>query len=384
MKSIFRGPMGAFAWGAIAVLYLRFSMIVNTVGTNDVHVFKVLGNHFRYGWLDIYRAQPWATYPPSGYWLSMICLWIEKFLSNNLQFSALFRIAVVGADIAALFFVWKIMQIYQTPARKLILWLCLLSPIQFLVAAFHCQLDPIVMACVFASIYLVEKDRPIAAGFVFGIGLSFKIFPLLLLPAYAYHFFRKRNPKAFIFFVALSALAPLVVMTPYLLTDAVVVLRQIYENNGLMERWGISAFLKIFAPSGWLAFYSKYGRYLVFGLSVVALWTLRRKRLNLFEACFVCFGIFFAFTPGFFLHYLSWFSVLALVVFPVFGVLYSVIGGFLIARVYGYWCLWRAPWYANSWERGHWRGFDVGLDRFLWGMMLVMFVIWLVRRLRTR
>jgi hypothetical protein len=118
--------------------------------------------------------------------------------------------------------------------------------------------------------------------------------------------------------------------------------------------------------------------FLIITLAAPAL-LMRSKGLDLVEAVFLSFCLFLAFTPGFGVQYLSWLSMLSVMVLPLAGSAYSLLGGIFLCRVYTYWGGTRPPYYASLWETGFWTGFDKDLDLLLWGTVIIMLITFLFR-----
>jgi len=186
---------------------------------------------------------------------------------------------------------------------------------------------------------------------------------------------------------------PLVVYLPYLAYDYHSMLKDIFYYNSLNGIWGIGHILQgIASHENNNIFFRKtaYGlfkwhiasfRIMFFALQIVLIKYLSGRRpLNLIELAFLTFGLFLAITPGFGIQYLSWLPFFAIVIYPVLGSIYVVLGGFFLYRVYVFWGGGKAPYYANSMAAGQWGGWDGVLDIVLWLLVVVMLLKFIIDR----
>jgi hypothetical protein len=111
-----------------------------------------------------------------------------------------------------------------------------------------------------------------------------------------------------------------------------------------------------------------------------------QKKITLLESCFLVFSLFLTLTPGFGIQYLSWLSFFSVIVSPVLGFSYLIVGGLFLFRVYGFWAncdLSKQIYIACTGYTGPWYGFETALDIVLWLLVIAMLIQFLIR-LRRR
>jgi uncharacterized membrane protein len=242
------------------------------------------------------------------------------------------------------------------------------------------------------AICLAEQGRVSASGSVYGLSLCIKIVPIILAPVFLLHLRGKRDRLVFASSCAAVCLA---VFLPYLVSCEPYMARNIFLYQSDQGTWGIWHILLWLGGSARPSFqhlsrvlvrlYADFGMpvFLMLNLAAPA-FLMRRRGLDLVQGTFLSFCIFLAFTPGFGVQYLAWLSLFSIMVLPLTGSVYALIGGIFLYRVYAFWGGARPPYYANLWATGFWKGTDKDLDLLLWGMVIIMLSMFLLTASRPK
>jgi hypothetical protein len=193
-----------------------------------------------------------------------------------------------------------------------------LSPVSLVISGFHGNTDPVMIFFVLLSAYLLEtRGRIRLAAIAFGLALNFKVAPLIFAPALWFYLpgMRKR-----IEYFGLAALVFFCGSLPYLLSDPVLIARNVFGYSSIYGHWGWTQLAATWFPqslrfarpphdvTGAHAFAASVGKWLMLSLiTAAALWLNRRKdRPPLTLQLGLATAIFLFLTPGFGSQYLSW------------------------------------------------------------------------------
>jgi hypothetical protein len=389
---------------ASVVLIAKLWMSFNVYGTNDITSWIIFADTIQQsGTFKIYSLIPLYNHPPLMSWVLLLIRMIET--NSGLGFPFLFRLMPIFADFASVFVIWQLLKMYKIKNATVICIICSINPINFLVSGFHGNTDAVYMFLILTAVYLIKKNHIILSGTIYGLSMCVKIFPALLFPAFLLYLI---GDKAKIKFILFSSIIPVIVFLPYLISDFNSVIKNIIGYNGLHGLWGLGhIFVSIFSNEAadigirelafkGFYFHIKYCKIILFMIIVTLLVDLTwKKKLNVLEGVFLTFCLFLALTPGFGVQYLSLLSFLAVMVLPVLGFVYLMVGGFFLYRVYSFWGGSVSPYYAHAhfigkfiWPgfeqtyigKSLWLGFEQTLDIILWAVVVLMLVKFLFNK----
>jgi hypothetical protein len=370
---------------ASVVLIAKLWMSFNVYGANDITYWIIFADTIQQsGTFKIYSLIPYFNHPPLMSWVLLLIRMVET--NSGLGFPFLFRLMPIFADFASVFVIWQLLKMYKIKNATVICIICSINPINFLVSGFHGNTDPVYMFLILVAVYFIKKDNIILSGTIYGLSMCVKIIPVLLFPAFVLCLLGDKPKMKFILF---SSIMPVIVFLPYLISDFNSVTKNIIGYNGDPGIWGIGhIFVSLFTNDAadigmrelafkYFHFHIIYGKVILF-ISIVTLLggLTRKKKLNVLEGVFLTFCIFLALTPGFGVQYLSLLSFLAVMVLPVLGSVYLMVGGFFLYRVYSFWGGSVSPYYAYAYqiENCLWVGFEQTLDIILWAVVVLMLV----------
>jgi len=319
--------------------------------------------------------------------------WILKLINlievkTKFNFPFLFRLIPILTDYASIFVIWKLLNKYKIKNKFLICLICIINPINFLISGFHGNTDPAFVFFILLAIYFAENNKIIFSGLIYGLSMCIKIPPIILAPIFFFYFTKKKEK---ITFFLSSLILPIIVFLPYLFKDYYSVIRNIFLYSGLKGIWGLGHILvSIFTNPNVSIYirrlaYAVYKSHITYGIIIffiieifLSKSLMSNKKLNLVEGAFLAFCLFLAITPGFGVQYLSWLSLYAVIASFTLGMIYVLIGGIFLYRVYAYWNGGLPLYYANSDKVGQWIGFEKMLDIILWLIVVIMLIRFLL------
>jgi hypothetical protein len=381
---------------ATVVVVAVFELILawTTAGTFDVTIFRSFADTVRQvGPVDIYSLDSAGlmvyNHPPLvGWWLAVVS-WVA---SLGVPFGFMIRLPSVVAHAASVYLVFDMVRRRATARQALVAGFGVaLSPLLLIIAGFHGNNDPVVAALLLATVWLlVDRRRPVWAGFAFSLAVSVKITPLVVLPillvaAWALG----RDPGTSENATSPARSAPpqkgtllnsvmrnhqlrrfllggvpvfVVLWGPALVLATNGYLRHVmaYNGSGFPRVWGPYQVLKwLGAPEVLLNLYARPGTYLVALLcALVPAWLIRYTPHRLPAAVALSLSGFLLLSPGWATQYLAWIAaaVFLLELWPALVFTVGAGGVYLIL----YW---------------QWRGDVRPLEP---GQIPILFVAWLV------
>jgi hypothetical protein len=325
-----------FVAGALIALTVGLMLATLTYGTNDVLFFKSYAvKASNSGVAALYRDgaglvefhPEWneqMAHPPGVIHIWRAALWVEQH--TGIPFRVWFRILTMLAHVLTAVALYRILG-----ARAATVFV--LCPAAIMVAGFHGNSDPIVVAFLIWAVYGAESGwRPWLTGLLFAAACSVKVWPLFLIPAFCFHLANWRQRTAFLTAAAAGGLA---FGAPYTLQFPMLIARTVFGYRSIGGWWGLA---------GTVAGYSHFGTALSFAAVLLMSVYLHRAGLRLYDVAGGAIAVFLVFTPGFGVQYLAW-------IFPFCFVLgWRFVAGFyavstaLLFSAYTHWSG-GLPWY---------------------------------------
>ncbi|MDQ7917924.1 polyprenol phosphomannose-dependent alpha 1,6 mannosyltransferase MptB [Mesonia sp. MT50] len=126
------------------------------------------------------------------------------------------RLVLILADVISLFFIQKILRYLKLPAHRAFWYF--LNPLVILELTGNLHFEGLIVAFLAASFWLLFQKKYVWAALLFGLSVSVKLLPLVLLPLFFYYF-RKNNPlnlPKLILFYGIVGLTVLLSFVPFL------------------------------------------------------------------------------------------------------------------------------------------------------------------------
>jgi len=370
---------------AIALL-VRLLPAALIYGTEDVRGWEAMGCALAEG-RNPYPTN-YVSWPP--FWLpwTMASWMVSSAL--NLPFYFVVKLLPIAADIILTFVLYSAAKAYgRKPFATALAYA--LNPIAIYTSAIHGQFDSIPALCTTLAVLLTRRETRDwewhSAGTWLGVGAAFKTWPLFVLPAVLAPL-RKLRHKAGLAAIAMGIFVGAVFLQwPFAGRRAVTDVLRYRSATGW---WGLAS-LHVLNDSFGLSADSLMWLFYVAMAAAGLLVLLAKPRAT--DGALLMLLTFLAFTPGFGIQYLVWVIAVALLADQRRAILYSILGGVLIAVE-----AFARPYAGHLGDTirllphvGFARAYGGGLDQIyaiggrlaLWAFVCYWWIVWLGRSLHV-
>ncbi len=310
---------GIWFWIVIALgAALRFYLVVFTDGTQDVAIWERHARDVRdHGLIGYYHGDPSANHPP---FISEVESWLFTASdTTGVPFRIFLRAPFAMLDAVTTFLLLLSLGVSQW--RFLTAAVYWLNPLSIIFSAYHGNTDSAVAFFLLLCVWLLSKDKLLAAAIALGVSLWIKLPTVLAIPPL---FFFISNWLRRFLFLTVAAVAALATYVPALIQDPAIVWQnvfgyraQILHTIADVPAWGprLLLFSIIAAPQNWpetfhapILFFLAKSWLIAVGLALVVTW-LRRSVGSVTELCATIAGIYIivlALSDGFSFQYFAW------------------------------------------------------------------------------
>jgi len=356
---------GIWFWFVIALgAALRFYLVVFTSGTQDVDIWERHARDVReHGLIGYYHGDPSANHPP---FISEVeSLFLRAADATGIPFRIFLRASFALIDAGTTFLLLLLLGTCRWRfVAAAVYWL---NPLSIIFSAYHGNTDSAVAFFLVLCVWLLSKDKFLAAAFALGVSLWFKLPALLALPALLFFIPDWRRRFQFLLIGGVIALATYV---PGLIHDPAIVWKnvlgyraQILHTTAGVPAWGprVLLFSIIAAPQTWpealhapILFFLANSWLIAVALAFLLIW-LRRSAQSVPELCAtiaVIYIVVLALSDGFSFQYFAW-SLPFWFFFPRWFFISAIL--FVSGYIYFlYWYLCGNPWLLGTWDfNGH-------------------------------
>tara|TARA_B100000378_G_scaffold195908_1_gene159607 strand:- start:38 stop:1348 length:1311 start_codon:yes stop_codon:yes gene_type:complete len=160
------------------------------------------------------NASHYTNYPPVSQWVYALAgiLFPKSILGSVI----VMRVILIFADVVTFIFLRKLLQQLKLPKYQAFWYF--LNPLVIIELTGNLHFEGLMVMCLLISIYLLLKKKWIWAAVLFGLSISVKLLPLVLLPLF-FHYFRKQeklNIYKLIAFYVITFLTVLITFLPFL------------------------------------------------------------------------------------------------------------------------------------------------------------------------
>ena len=345
-------------------LAIRVYLVVFTAGTQDVEIWERHARDVRdHGLVGYYHGDPSANHPP--FVSEVESLLLRAAEATGVPFRIWLRAPFALLDAGTTFLLLLLLGTWRWRfVAAAVYWL---NPLSIIFSAYHGNTDSAIAFFLALCVWLLSKDKPIAAAIALGASFWIKLPALLAVPALLFFIPDWRRRIQFLLIagaVALATYVPALVQDPAIIWKNVIGYRaQILHTTAGVPAWGprVLLFSIIASPENWPEQF--HGLILSFlanswligvALALLATWLRRSSRAEP-ELCAAIAGIYItvlALSDGFSFQYFAWslpfwfflprwFCIPAIAL--VSGYIYSL---------YAYLC--GNPWLIGIWDfNGH-------------------------------
>lgn len=188
-------------YGTLALI-LAFAFIVRLVlsliffgHSTDINCFMAWGNAALNGGLsNFYTSGMFADYPPGYMYFCALMSWLSRLLGfgyGSAGMAFLFKLPSTLADIATAFLLYRLARKNGLNDRTSLILAALMAfdPVIAFVSGAWGQIESLLVLGIAASCYLLQENRPITAGAVYGLTILLKPQALMFGPILAVSYF---------------------------------------------------------------------------------------------------------------------------------------------------------------------------------------------------
>jgi glycosyl transferase family 87 len=328
---------------AVVATAVKLRVAATTFGTNDVRSWLSFGDGVReFGPVDLYGHRFFSLYnhPPLSGRMLVAVNWLADH--GVAEWIFLIKVPAVLADLVAAVLVFELVRLRRPVTEAA--WaagLVVCSPVLVVVSGFHGNTDPLFVMFVLLSAYLLVVRRwALPAGVAFGLAVSVKLVPVVVLPLLLVVLVRMGWRRFLAFGVGgLGAALPL--WLPVVVRRWTEFKRDVLGYNGITAReWGLNQFAVLAdVPESVTSWLVGPGRFVVLVLSAAlpALVAWRRPTRFAPAAIGLSLGLFLLLSPAFGMQYLVWPLAAAYFVDFWAATVYNVVASVFVLVVYTYW-----------------------------------------------
>ena len=299
------------------------------------------------------------NHPPFILRLLSLGGWLSDHTGKPLRFWL--RVMCALADLASTMLILAIIRGTQLAISPVAMFLVAASPISLLISGFHGNTDPIMMALLVLTVYLMHRGPPWLAGAALGLAAGIKIVPMLFAPALALSL---PGGKRAVFLAGAIGVF-FVGSLPILVEHPGLIWSHVFGYSPQTGIWGISRLVTAFATQAQARVYAHLAKgVLLLVVGTVSVWlNVRRLQPPIILQCGLLAFVLISLAPGFGVQYLAWLVPWACLLSWRQALAFHGTGGLFLT-----WFYTRAahgfPWYlANTVTTQVWNGplFYVGL-----------------------
>ena len=310
---------GIWFWFAIAAgIAIRFYLVVFTDGTQDVSIWERHARDVRgYGLIAYYHGDPSANHPPFITELESFSLRISD--ATGIPFRILLRAPFALLDLGTTFLLLLLLGDCRWRfVAAAVYWL---SPASIIFSAYHGNTDCAVAFFLVLCVWLLSRDRLLAAAIALGVSVWIKLPIILAIPALV--FFLSDRTQRFRF-LAIAGIVGLVGYAPALIQDPAIIWKnvfgyraQILHTTAGVPAWGprVLLFSIIASPENWpvfsrapILFFLENSWLVALAIALLVTW-LRRNDRAVADLCVtlaLIYVLVLALSDGFSFQYFAW------------------------------------------------------------------------------
>src|SRR3989440_2812842 len=352
-------------WVVIAAgLALRLYLVVFTEGTQDVAIWERHAHDVRdHGLIGYYHGDPSANHPP---FISEVESLLLRFSdATGIPFRILLRAPFAALDLGTTFLL--LLLLAECRCCFVVAAAYWLNPLSIILSAYHGNTDSAVAFFLALCVWLLSRNKFVAAAIALGTSLWIKLPIVLAIPALAFFVPDWRRRFRFLLiagFVALITYIPALIQDPAIVWNNVFGYRaQILHTTAGIPAWGprVLLFSIIASPQSWslvfrapILFFLEKSWLIALALALLLSW-LRRNDRRVSELCAtiaIVYVIVLALSDGFSFQYFAWSLPFWFFLPRCFFIPAIVLVSVYVYFLYAYLC--GNPWLLGVWDfNGH-------------------------------
>lgn len=337
-----------FLFILLAGFFLRFFLALNYEATGDASGWirgvetVIEGRDLGMGNGTVYDFNCTAqcvNWPPFTLHVFVLLGMLFRIIPFEMHEWSFYKFPSALADFSIIFILYYIAKKYQFGRPRLVASLYALHPIALYVAGYHGQRDSIWLLFTLISIICIKQKNFLMAGLFLGIGISFKLPPIFLIP---YFFFYVSGFKNKILYVSSIFLTFFILNLPEIVTHFGPVYKQVFSYKGWLGWWGFSGIankIDLGYKTEISETVNSISRIVMYIAVLVVSYVMNIKKRDIFTSILTIIFAIFIFSPVFASQYLIWplpFIVLLAPRLPNIFIVYTITGTYMAATFYSF------------------------------------------------
>ncbi len=278
-----------------------------------------------------------VNWPPFTLHIFIVLGLLFRIIPFEINEWGFYKVPSVLADFSIVFLLYYIAKKYRFGPPRLIASLYALHPIAMYVSGYHGQRDSIWLFFTILSMIALTQKKTILAGMLLGVGISFKLPPIFLIPYFFLYISGLKNKILYLLSIGITFF---ILNLPELVTHFGPVYKQVFSYKGWLGWWGFSGIAtKIDRVNGTeiTETVNSVSRIIMYASIILVSILMYLKKRNIYISVLTIILSIFIFSPVFASQYLIWplpFVVLIATRLPSVFVLYSLTGTYVAATFY--------------------------------------------------
>lgn len=331
-----------FFSGIIISIIIRSFFILNGSRVADIHALQEMGEVTLHN-LNPYVVLPYNSYPPLAIYIEEITIKLQDF--TQIPFYILIKVWSNLADLVICLLVYLFLIKAGTKKLHAVIWslVFFLNPVSIIISAAHGQIDSIpTLLVILSAFFLMFKKKltyTLLSGLLFGLAVSIKLNPLILLPFFLIYIIKKSRFINSLLFGLMAILPLIILILPFASGNYFYVFNRLANYTGSND-FGIPALIKgqYYIETGQTNYIlekslinkSKYF-FLVCWLILIFFF---RNSEKLIKGCSITYLLFITFYFGISAQYLSWILPFAVLLKDKWVIAFSLTGIFSLLGFY--------------------------------------------------
>lgn len=272
-KWISDGSLLSWKKAILIGLLIRFSLCFWTGNPWDFEVFIRTGYHVAHGASPTQQkayyieglGQPTHSYvsglgytSPWSLYLALAYRTYQLFPISPYYYYFLIKLFPIAGDLIVAYVIYRLALEYYKDIKKaqkfsLVFFLC---PFVILMSSVSGMFDSIPILFTLISILLLISEKPYWSAFSLGLGILFKIIPIIYLPVQLLFVRKKRGERDAVLYLLIAMIVPFILtLTPIIIFNwgiseaTVTVFSQTQRRGGLLTYWNVATLLKSLFPN---------------------------------------------------------------------------------------------------------------------------------------
>lgn len=310
----------------LLALLIRLLVLNLSIGTNDIKTWHSIAlASMQSGSCTAYTLGKEVNHPP----LAILLASATQFASHQLgiPFHTLFRFLTTAFDFIHIALLLLLLR-SRRDVDLVLPALLLLSPITWLISAYHGNTDSILVTLLFAALVAIILNSPLLCGLALGLALNIKVVALFYLMAVLVYCYKSKCQNFLLVFC--GAIPGFLLLVALAFPCLRLFQHNVLQYTSVPDRWGIPLLLEMVGGESLIEHYSRISRLLI-PLSIFLLsWHAATSKQSPTMVFFNCSAALLILAPGFGVQYILWMLPFAILIFKWDSLFFIASGSLLM------------------------------------------------------